>query len=92
MECTRLLRSQQSPVRTRPFIIAQTANVTEEYRRSCLDSGMDWFLSKPIAIEELSQALKRAFTALQQKATGIDAGTTAQPSVSAAPTHTPVRA
>jgi CheY-like chemotaxis protein len=40
MECTRCIRSQQLPHRVRPFIIAQTANVTEEYRVKCLQSGM----------------------------------------------------
>jgi CheY-like chemotaxis protein len=45
MECTRCIRSQQLPQRIRPFIIAQTANVSEEYRTSCFDSGMDLFTS-----------------------------------------------
>ena len=37
MECTRVIRAQQLPHRTRPFIIAQTANVTEEFRIGCLE-------------------------------------------------------
>lgn len=48
MECTRVIRAQQLPSRTRPFIIAQTANVTEEYRQKCLESGMDLFTVKPV--------------------------------------------
>ena len=40
MECTRVIRAQQLPHRVRPFIVAQTANVTEEFRRACLDAGM----------------------------------------------------
>ena len=40
MECTRVIRAQQLPTRIRPFIIAQTANVTEEFQRKCLQSGM----------------------------------------------------
>jgi CheY-like chemotaxis protein len=40
MECTRVIRKQQMPQRTRPFIIAQTANVTEEYRAKCMAAGM----------------------------------------------------
>ena len=40
LECTRVIRAQQLPQRTRPFIIAQTANVTEEYRVKCMESGM----------------------------------------------------
>lgn len=46
MECTRMIRAQQLPTRRRPFIIAQTANVTEEYQTRCLQSGMDLFLAK----------------------------------------------
>src|SRR4051812_16518411 len=46
MECTRVIRAQQLPNRIRPFVIAQTANVTSEYREMCLDSGMDMFLAK----------------------------------------------
>ena len=46
LDCTRVIRSQQLPNRTRPFIIAQTANVTEEYRQLCLLAEMDLFLSK----------------------------------------------
>ena len=40
MECTRVIRVQQLPHRKRPFIIAQTANVSEEFRQKCLSSGM----------------------------------------------------
>ena len=40
LECTRVIRAQQLPHRVRPFIIAQTANVTEEYRSKCMAAGM----------------------------------------------------
>ena len=40
LECTRVIRAQQLPHRMRPFIIAQTANVTEEFRQGCLQAGM----------------------------------------------------
>jgi CheY-like chemotaxis protein len=40
MECTRVIRAQQLPTRLRPFIVAQTANVTEEFQRKCMDAGM----------------------------------------------------
>ena len=46
MECTRVIRSQQLPHRVRPYIIAQTANVTEEYKIGCFESGMDHFICK----------------------------------------------
>jgi len=38
-----VIRAQQLPHRKRPFIIALTANVTEEYRAKCMQSGMDRF-------------------------------------------------
>ena len=61
LECTRVIRAQQLPHRTRPFIIAQTANVTAEFREGCLASGMDAFLSKPINLEDLQRALIVAY-------------------------------
>jgi len=63
MECTRCIRAQQLPHRARPFIIAQTANVTEEYRRMCLDIGMDMFTCKPVNVEELVACLQAAHRA-----------------------------
>jgi CheY-like chemotaxis protein len=69
MECTRVIRAQQLPHRIRPFIIAQTANVTEEYRNNCLNSGMDAFTCKPIQVDELMGALKSAFKAIESQKT-----------------------
>lgn len=43
-------------------ILAMTANAFDEDRKKALESGMDGFLSKPIVIEELVQALKNKFT------------------------------
>lgn len=43
--------------RRRP-IVAMTANVFEEERKRAFDCGMNGFLSKPIVIEELVDALK----------------------------------
>jgi CheY-like chemotaxis protein len=62
-ECTRVIRAQQMPHRVRPFIIAQTANVTDDYRQRCAESGMDLFLPKPIELERLTASLEVAFAA-----------------------------
>ena len=43
IECTRAIRAHQLPHRKRPFIIALTANVTGEYKATCLAAGMDLF-------------------------------------------------
>lgn len=40
MKCTRVIRAHQLPTHARPFIIAQTANVTQEYQQACAESGM----------------------------------------------------
>ena len=43
----------------RPRIIAMTANAMQGDREECLKAGMDDYISKPIRIEELSQALSK---------------------------------
>jgi CheY-like chemotaxis protein len=35
-----VIRAQQLPTRIKPFIIAQTANVTDDFRAACIASGM----------------------------------------------------
>ena len=54
LEATRILRARgyESP------IIAVTANVLNEARSSCIEAGMDGFLSKPIKLGDLEAALK----------------------------------
>jgi PAS domain S-box-containing protein len=43
----------------RPYIIAMTANAMQGDRQLCIDAGMNDYVSKPIRIEELQQALSR---------------------------------
>ena len=50
---------EQESVR-RPWIIAVTANATDEDRRSCLAAGMDDHLAKPVRPDELLAALREA--------------------------------
>jgi CheY-like chemotaxis protein/HPt (histidine-containing phosphotransfer) domain-containing protein len=47
------------PIGTRPRIIAMTARAIQGDREKCLDAGMDDYISKPIRIEALAQALSQ---------------------------------
>ena len=51
----------------RPRIVAMTANATAEDRQACLSAGMNDYLSKPIAISALIQALQRCAPAPKPK-------------------------
>ncbi|MBD2100554.1 PAS domain S-box protein [Leptolyngbya sp. FACHB-261] len=43
----------------RPRIIAMTANAMQEDRTACLEAGMDDYISKPVRLKDLVQALSR---------------------------------
>ncbi|MFQ5614037.1 MAG: response regulator, partial [Anaerolineae bacterium] len=43
----------------RPRIIAMTANAMDGDRQKCLDVGMDDYISKPVRVEELVEALEK---------------------------------
>lgn len=61
-EATKRIRELKDPATANISILAMTANAFDEDRKKALESGMDGFLSKPIVIEELVQALKNKFT------------------------------
>jgi PAS domain S-box-containing protein len=44
---------------TRPWIIAMTANAMQSDREACLEAGMDDYISKPIRVDDLVQALSK---------------------------------
>ncbi|MEQ8383273.1 MAG: response regulator [Coleofasciculus sp. A1-SPW-01] len=52
--------SDQNKQSKRPRIIAMTANAMVGDREMCIEAGMDDYISKPIRIEELVEALKKA--------------------------------
>jgi CheY-like chemotaxis protein len=58
------------PVERRPRIIAMTANAMQGDRENCLAAGMDDYVSKPIRVDELVQALARC-QPLEQDQTSV---------------------
>jgi CheY-like chemotaxis protein len=59
-EATRAIRGAISPVRNHNIpIIAMTANSMKGDREKCLEAGMDDYVSKPINVKKLAEAIKR---------------------------------
>jgi signal transduction histidine kinase/DNA-binding response OmpR family regulator len=59
LEATRRIRAE-APADHQPRIVALTANVLVEYRKACLEAGMNDFLSKPMLLADLRAALLRS--------------------------------
>jgi CheY-like chemotaxis protein len=57
LEATRQIRRQLSPER-QPHIVAMTANALQGDREHYLAAGMDDYVSKPIKLAEVIEALK----------------------------------
>jgi signal transduction histidine kinase/CheY-like chemotaxis protein len=58
LEATRRIRAD-FPAERQPRIVALTANVLREQREACLAAGMDDFVQKPVALEDLRATLSR---------------------------------
>ncbi len=69
LTATRQICQEWSPGQ-RPQIIAMTAYATNGYWEQCLEAGMDGYISKPIEIEKLVQALSQC----QRREQGSKAG------------------
>ncbi|MFZ0548894.1 MAG: response regulator [Candidatus Promineifilaceae bacterium] len=59
VEATRIIH-ERWPGTQHPYIVAMTANAMEGDRESYLAAGMDDYVSKPIRVQDLIDALKRA--------------------------------
>ena len=60
LEATRHIRAEFAPER-QPIIIAMTANAMEGDKQSCLDAGMNDYISKPVLPETVEATLQRWF-------------------------------
>ncbi len=58
LEATRRIRRALAG-REQPCILALTANAHEANRQECLDAGMDGFITKPIKLADIEQAIIR---------------------------------
>jgi signal transduction histidine kinase/CheY-like chemotaxis protein len=58
LEATRAITQHPQGLR-RPIIIGTTAYAMEEDRKKCLEAGMDHYISKPIKIVEIQQAIEQ---------------------------------
>ncbi|MCU0637509.1 MAG: response regulator [Methanothrix sp.] len=58
LEATRIIRSRM-PASGQPSIIAMTAYTLQGDREQCLAAGMDEYISKPVKMEELKEAIER---------------------------------
>lgn len=58
-EATKRIRALDDPAQAGITILAMTANAFDEDRKEALEYGMNGFLSKPIVVEELIDALQK---------------------------------
>ncbi len=66
LEAARRICAEREPS-NRPFLTALTAGAMKEDRERCLAAGMDNYLSKPIKVQELQEALEHCHAVLSSR-------------------------
>jgi signal transduction histidine kinase/DNA-binding response OmpR family regulator len=66
IEATRKIRNEYQTL-PRPYIIAMTAHAMAGYRETCIEAGMDDYVTKPVNREALAEALQRAAAAIEKR-------------------------
>lgn len=82
LEATTRIRARDGH---QPWIVAVTANASEQDRRETVESGMQDYVTKPLRVEELTAALVRAWEETSQAAAGTPEDGTAPPAAAASP-------
>ena len=59
LEATRVIRGRERKAGRRVSIIAMTAHAMKEDREKCLGAGMDDYVSKPIQLRDINEAIQR---------------------------------
>jgi signal transduction histidine kinase/CheY-like chemotaxis protein len=59
LEATRQIRQKWTQATESPYIIAMTAHALQGYREQCIAAGMNDYVTKPIKLEELENAINR---------------------------------
>jgi PAS domain S-box-containing protein len=88
IEATTRIRARW-PADRQPRIIAMTANAVRGDRERLMQAGMDDYVSKPVKVEELVAALRRATPSPARSSSKV-AGSTPKPTATAARTGGPV--
>lgn len=66
MEATQKIREEYQSI-PRPYIIAMTAHAMSGYRETCIEAGMDDYVTKPVNRDALGEALQRAVIAIEER-------------------------
>jgi PAS domain S-box-containing protein len=72
LDATRALTARWTAPR-RPYVIGLTAHAMAEARQACNEAGMRDYLAKPVALEQLRAALRRAWDARRTEASQAEA-------------------